>query len=290
MIPELIDKNIRQGEHFVYFKIEKYVILAILESGEKVVIEQERLYIIRLFLEQAAQAITNVELHESLLRQEKLSAIGQAVSMIVHDLRGPIGSICQGVELVEDMADHREFVKDMHRLIMNEARKSLNMVNDILDFIRNSPLIKSPVDVKPFIESVGKDADELLKDTGINLCVELSKPFYFPADQSKIYRILMNLIKNAAEALKQHNVIQPNIKLSAETASDGFYFRVEDNGPGIPDQIRQNLFVPFVTHNKKEGTGLGLAIVKQFVEAHGGKISVETSPKGTKFSIFLPDE
>ncbi len=290
MIPGLIDKNIWQGEQFAYFKIEKYGILAVFESGEKVVLHQERLYIIRLFLEQAAQAIVNVEMHESLLRQEKLSAIGQAVSMIIHDLRGPISSIYQGIELAEEMADHREFVADMHRLMMNEAKRTLNMVNDILDFIRNSPLMKSPVDLKPFIELVQKDADGLLQDTNVRLSVELSKPFYFQADQSKMQRVLINLIKNAAEVLKHHNIAQPSIKLSAETAPGGVYFRVEDNGPGIPDQIRENLFIPFVTHNKKGGTGLGLAIVRQFVEAHGGKISVDTSAKGTNFSIFLPDE
>ena len=288
-VPDLMGTRIYQTGDFAYFQIEKYGILTLFESHEKS-LNTERLYLVHLFLEQGAQAIANVELHETLLRKEKLSAVGQALSMIAHDLKGPIGSICQSIELVEEMADHREFVKDMHRMMLDEAEKSLNMVNDILDFTRNSGLTKSSVDIKQFVAAVQKSAAECLQELGVDLRIRIEKPFYFPADESKMQRVLSNLIKNAAEAHRQSKNPQPNIIFSAETRSDGFCFRVEDNGPGIPDQVRDQLFVPFVTYDKKGGTGLGLAIVKQFVEAHSGEISVETSSKGTKFTLFLPDK
>lgn len=287
-IPERIDKNIWQGDHFAYFRIEKYGILALFENNDKP-LNTERLYIVRLFLEHAAQAIANVELQETLLRKEKLSAVGEAMSMLVHDLRGPIGNICQGIELLEKTSDDKEFAKDMYRLMISEAKKSLRMVNDILDFTRNSSLLKERIDLTLLIGSVVKSTQDFLKKSGIMLRIDLSQPFYFPADENKIERTLINLIRNAAESFVKSEVSDPIITLSAQAVSDGFQFRIEDNGPGIRDDILDKLFVPFATH-KKGGTGLGLAIAKQFVEAHGGTIRVETGSEGTKFIIFLPDK
>lgn len=286
-IPDLSDQQIYHNDNFAYFQVEKYGILALFEDTGGT-LNNERLYIVRLFLEQAAQAITNLELQDTIMRKEKLSAIGQAISMIAHDLRGPMDAICQGIELAEEMAEHREFVRDMHQSMLTEARKSLVMVNDILDFTRNSQLTKTEVDVKPLLETIHKDTELLLKKAEICLRIDMKQPFYFPGDESKMRRILMNLIKNASEALNQHKTTDPGIVLSAEVKENSFCFRVEDNGPGIPDPIRKQLFTPFVSHGKKAGTGLGLAIVKQFVDAHEGEISVETSSKGTRFSIFLP--
>ena len=211
------------------------------------------------------------------------------MSMLVHDLRGPIGNICQGIELLEKTSDDKEFAKDMYRLMISEAKKSLRMVNDILDFTRNSSLLKERIDLTLLIGSVVKSTQDFLKKSGIMLRIDLSQPFYFPADENKIERTLINLIRNAAESFVKSEVSDPIITLSAQAVSDGFQFRIEDNGPGIRDDILDKLFVPFATH-KKGGTGLGLAIAKQFVEAHGGTIRVETGSEGTKFIIFLPDK
>ena len=164
------------------------------------------------------------------------------------------------------------------------------MVNDVLDFTRNSPLLKEQIDVTLLIGSVVKSTEDFLKKSGITLRTDLSQPFYFPADENKIERTLINLIRNAAESFVKSEISDPVITLSAQAVSDGFQFIVEDNGPGIPDDIYENLFVPFATQNKKGGTGLGLAIAKQFVEAHGGTIRVDTGSEGTKFIIFLPDK
>ncbi|OQX16537.1 MAG: hypothetical protein BWK80_40115 [Desulfobacteraceae bacterium IS3] len=290
LLPDLIGREIYQSEDFAYFQVEKYGILALFETGGQA-LKNEHTYLVRLFLEHAVQAVTNLELQESLIRKEKLSAVGQAVGMIAHDLRGPIGNICQGIELSEEMAAANPgFVKDMNRLMQGEAKKALTMVNDILDFTRNSELVKSPVDIRPLLESVQKSAALFLEQFKIPLQIEMAAPFYFPSDASKMERILINLIKNAAESLHQSKTVSPRIILSMEKKHEGFWFRVTDNGPGIPEQMLDQLFVPFATHGKTGGTGLGLAIVKQFVEAHKGKISVDTGLKGTTFNVWLPDE
>ncbi len=290
LLPDLIDREIYQSEDFAYFQVEKYGILALFETGGQS-LKTEHTYLIRLFLEHSVQAITNLELHESLIRKEKLSAVGQAVGMIAHDLRGPVGNIFQGIELSEEMATaNPEFLRDMNRLMRSEAKKALTMVNDLLDFTRNSELVKSPTDIRPLLESLQKSAALFLEQFRIPLQIEMTSPFYFPSDASKMERILINLIKNAAEALHQSKTPSPRIILSIQKEAGGFCFRVADNGHGIHEQMQEQLFVPFATHGKKGGTGLGLAIVKQFVEAHKGKISVETGSKGTTFNVWIPDE
>ena len=104
-------------------------------------------------------------------------------------------------------------------------------------------------------------------------------------DCGRFARVLLNLVKNAAEAMPQGGILWITVK-----DLDGrVLFRVMDTGTGIPDDLPPRIFEPFVTHGKSKGTGLGLAIVKSVVESHGGNISVESKPgAGTTFEITLP--
>ncbi len=288
-LPGLEEKAVHYTERFAFFQVEKYSILAVLEGGMRS-LNKERLHLVRLFLEQAALAIANVNLQETLLRNEKLSAVGQAISMVSHDLRGPIGSICQGIQLADEVSSQDPpMVRELHRMILNEAKNALTIVDDILDFARNSRLTKEWVEIEPFMEEIEKGARPYTQARDLALHTRVDGTFRFPADESKMKRVLLNLIRNAAEAVDQDPPASPAIRLSAEMADGGFTFRLSDNGPGIPREIENQLFVPFTTWGKARGTGLGLAIAKQFVEAHGGRIDVETSREGTTFTLFLPD-
>ena len=107
-------------------------------------------------------------------------------------------------------------------------------------------------------------------------------------DCSKLCRIISNLIKNAVEALENSNKSNPEITLNINTDGNPNVIQVKDNGPGIPKQMMDKLFEPFITGGKTGGTGLGLAIARQFVEAHKGRIEVESSDSGTCFTISIP--
>lgn len=105
------------------------------------------------------------------------------------------------------------------------------------------------------------------------------------ADSDKLLRVLQNLVYNAAEAFKEGG---GRITVSGRVSDGEVEICVRDNGPGIPDDIKDNLFEPFVTAGKKGGTGLGLAIAKSIVEAHAGRISCESRPgEGSVFRIQL---
>jgi signal transduction histidine kinase len=108
-------------------------------------------------------------------------------------------------------------------------------------------------------------------------------------DASKLMRVLQNLIGNAIDAL--HNAkIEGLIEVVAKETDGSVILTVSDNGPGIPQSIRETFFEPFVTQGKNEGTGLGSAIVKTIIEAHRGSITFETSAQGTTFTIRLPKQ
>ena len=107
-------------------------------------------------------------------------------------------------------------------------------------------------------------------------------------DAGKLKMALFNLCKNAAEALKQHQTPKPRIALSCTVTDAGALdIGVRDNGPGMPPEIADALFIPFKT-KKDGGTGLGLTITKKIVDLHGGTICCQTGPQGTEFSIELP--
>jgi signal transduction histidine kinase len=128
----------------------------------------------------------------------------------------------------------------------------------------------------------------MLQKFNVPLTLECDGKAEFMADGRKIYRVLTNLIKNSAEALNENQVENPEISLKVSVLDKSIVFEVRDNGPGIPENIIDKLFDPFITEGKSSGTGLGLAIVKQIVEGHEGQISVESSDKGACFKIELP--
>ncbi len=285
--------DLREGDEglndpsYALFKVGRYRLLTLLDA-QGPALDRERGYLVQLFLEQAAQAIENVDLQEKVIRQEKLSAVGQAISMVGHDLRGPIGAICQGIQFLESAGNAPEMLADMHRMILKEARHCLAIVTDILDFTRNAALNKTRVDAGLMVMTLQEEAAPFLAQTGASLRVRGETEFEFPADESKLRRILLNLIRNAAEALQEAEVPDPRIDLTLARDGDRLLFRVSDNGPGIPDPIRDRLFLPFVTAGKSAGTGLGLAIGEQCGSAHGGDVQWTSSPKGTVFTVRLP--
>jgi two-component system NtrC family sensor kinase len=108
-----------------------------------------------------------------------------------------------------------------------------------------------------------------------------------PGDESKLRGTIINLVNNAIDVLHDKNIKDGAINISAHLKDKEVTLYITDNGPGIPPEIKDTLFEPFVTKHKKNGTGLGLSIVKQFIIGHGGKIAVYNN-NGATFTITLP--
>ena len=275
------DENLMQSNEIIFAKLEDYVVFAALKKGTK--FKTEKLYLLKLFVQNAAKAIRNAELQVKLLEKEKLSAAGKAISMLMHDLRSPIKNIPIVTEFMREDGIESEWLTALNK----SAEQASEMLDDFMDFIQEAPVKKQAMSLHELIT----EAIELsiivkeFKELTINIDVDAS--IQIKCDRSKFKRVIANLINNAAEVLKDKKVENPSIHIKASIVDSFVQIQIIDNGTGIPDNLLKTLFDPFVTQDKAGGTGLGLAIVKQFVVAHGGTISVHNDG-GAVFTIKLP--
>jgi len=275
------DGEVVQAQEAILARLDHYTIFAVLKQEQK--LKTEKLYLLKLFVLNAAKAIRNAELREKLLQKEKLSAIGNAVSMMMHDLRSPILNIKSLTELARSEEDK----SDCLAMIDASAEQAAEIFEDFLDFVNQRPVKKAPVELGQVVEEGIKLAEARNAGAAIKILRTIPAALIVPGDASKLKRVIMNLVNNATDVLLAKKIPDGQISITASVTEGSTKLVVRDNGPGIPADILSKLFEPFVTKNKANGTGLGLAIVRQFVEAHGGTISV-TNDKGAIFEIRLP--
>lgn len=274
-------EEVIQINELVFVKLQDYSIFALLNKDQK--LKTEKLYLLKLFVQNAAKAIENVELNEALIQKEKLSAVGKAMSMLMHDLRSPIKSIPQLTGFIRKEGYNSKWL-DMVDVCGEQASE---IFDDFLDFIRETPLNTQTVSVNQLIKDGIELASKRDEMKNIVLTEDIEEGLKVLGDNSKLKRVIMNLVSNAVEVLKNKKVKDPIIHISAYKSGHQVIIKIKDNGPGIPASIKHSLFDAFVTSEKTNGTGLGLAIVKQFVHAQKGTISVENND-GAVFTIKLP--
>lgn len=270
-----------QIEELVFVRLEDYSIFAVLNKNEH--LKTEKLYLLKLFVQNAAKAIKNVQLHEELIQKEKLSAVGQAMSMLMHDLRSPIKNIPVLTSMLRDEGVQSEVLN----MIDTCGEQASEIFDDFMDYIKATPLNLQKVAVEQLIKEGIALASNRSAFSDITLIEKIEPGLFVLADRSKMKRVIMNLVSNAVDVLHDLRVKEPVIEISASTMNKKVVITIKDNGPGIPEKIKANLFDAFITSGKSNGTGLGLAIVKQYTEAHEGKISV-TNDHGAVFTIELP--
>ncbi len=275
-------------DRVVVLKLDNYHIVALLEHSRG--LNSEKLYLLTLFVESASRAIENTMLQEEVARKERLSALGQALGSVVHDLRNPIGAIRMGAEMVEDLLAQKDYeaVPEFQRLILQSSEDAMDLLNDVLDFTRGNRVERAPIPAVELTELIREKCAPLFRETTVRFEVENHGVEEVRGDAKKLLRVVLNIVRNAIEAMRDARSKDPCVRLILETAAHNVILRIADNGPGIPAQMTGHLFEPFATHGKEFGTGLGLAIVKQIVDAHGGSIDVATSPRGTTFVVVLP--
>jgi len=256
------NEQVVQIDEVVMVKMEHYIIFVALKNRES--LKMEKMYLIKLFVQNAAKAIRNAELSEKLLQKEKLSAVGNAVAMVMHDLRSPIKNISILTSILRREGAGNKWVDGIDEC----AKQASEVFDDFLDFVNETPVKKSPLLVDNIVDEGIKMAGAKNNLAAITLCKNIQGKIFVLGDESKLKRVVMNIVNNAAEGNK-------------------VVLTISDNGPGIPPVIMKSLFEPFVTKKKANGTGLGLAIVKQYVVAHGGAIEVENN-NGAVFTITMP--
>jgi signal transduction histidine kinase len=234
----------------------------------------------------SANVLTALRLIESRRhreRAERLGAVGQLLSAVMHDLRTPLTVIRGYMQLMASSDDPVE-----RRECAEIAREQFDIIaemqSDLLAYARGeTDLLVRRVYVDRFVERIGRQFQPELDARGVALSLVSEKVCaYF--DEARMARALGNLVRNAIEAMDGGGTLT----LGAERRGEALAFEVRDTGQGIPSGIEKTLFLPFVTRGKKTGTGLGLASVKKIVDEHGGQIDVSSSRRGTCFTVLLP--
>jgi two-component system NtrC family sensor kinase len=270
-----------QIDELVLARMENYSVFAILKKHER--LKTEKMYMLKLFVQNAAQAIRNAELNEKLIQKEKLSAVGQVLAMVMHDLRSPIKNIKLITGLMRDEGQTGEMVD----LIDESAEQASKIFDDFLDFVKDTKITKVSVNIDKIVSEAIKQAEARTGIEHITIIKNIPDTLVVPGDESKLRGTIINLVNNAIDVLHDRQIINGVISISARVEGKEATLNITDNGPGIPPEISETLFEPFVTRGKRNGTGLGLSIVKQFIIGHGGKIAVYNN-NGATFTITLP--
>ncbi len=218
--------------------------------------------------------------------QERLSTIGQLLSSVLHDLRGPMTVITGYARFLGEEGDAAE----RSRLVQSIQRQ-IELINamtgEILAFARgDTKLWVRKVYLREFFEELLEQLKLQLDGRGLEIELRLNDHGVAWFDQHKIQRAVHNLARNAAQAMagrQGHFVIEVS-----RAESGALVMRFTDDGPGVPEAIRERVFDSFMTHGNPGGTGLGLAIVRKVVEDHGGTIALNSRPGETVFTVSLP--
>jgi two-component system NtrC family sensor kinase len=276
-------EEVVQYNDMVLARMNNYSVFALLKDQGR--LKTEKMYLLKLFVQNAAQAIANAELAEKLLQKEKLSAIGNAIGMVMHDLRPPIKSLLMITEMMREDQVKSEWVNIMEDC----AKQASEIFDDFLAFIQEAPIKREPVNISEVINNVVKLTVSSHNMPHLSIDKSVPDALIIHGDESKLKRSIVNLVNNAVNILNIKKTDNACIHISTENdaANNRIKIVVQDNGPGIPDDMLKTLFEPFVTRGTVNGTGLGLAIVKQFISAHGGTIEVHND-NGAIFTIYLP--
>lgn len=242
--------------------------------------------VLRLFSEVGENLrATNERYVSEVVRKEKITLIGEMANAMIHDFRGPFSTIKLATELI---AKHNRTPgnRDLCAMILRQVDRLGGMVEEVLDFARGETRLKiRSLPLQELLLHLQEDNLESCARAGVRLVVKSTK-VALPLDPDRFQRVLQNLVTNAREALARRKGAR--VTISARRDGQQCVITVADNGPGIPRDIREAVFEPFVSRGKPNGTGLGLAIARSVVLAHRGSIDFKSARTGTTFTIQLP--
>lgn len=212
---------------------------------------------------------------------ERMTAAGRVTATLGHDLRGPLVTIRNAVDLARG---NPEIMDRMRTMIKSNADGSIELIEGLRERLKENPVLLELTDLGALIH---KAKAEMLIPESVNVVLLIGDNLgSVMIDASQMRRVLDNLINNALDAMPGGG----RLTISASRSGETLRFAVSDTGVGISEESMKNLFTPF--HSRKsDGLGLGLYLCKQSVEAHGGSIKVESEVgKGTTVAFIIPSD
>ena len=240
----------------------------------------------RLYFTAIMRDITEYKaMEDRLLQSERLAAVGNTVAHIAHEIKNPlliIGGFARQLQKLPQLDDQAR-----HKLsiIAEEVRHLEEMVAEMRDFVRRPPVHKQPGRIEAAIQQAVELFQDFLQEHQVQVRTVEEAPLPTVAfDPQQLHEVLINLLKNAVEAMPQGG----EITLASRVRGNFVEVSVSDSGEGIPPEVAANIFQPYFT-TKDKGTGLGLAICQDIIQEHGGSLLADSTPgRGSTFTIQLP--
>ncbi|MBO3457689.1 ATP-binding protein [Aetokthonos hydrillicola Thurmond2011] len=271
---------------------------------------QEEIQLGELFAERAATAIDNYQLYEEqrqfnqmleievekrtaelravqaqLVERERLAAIGEFASMIVHEIRNPLTTMTMGLKYFQKTA-LTESALERLSLALGEASRLENLLSEILLYAKPHVLQLCEFDVNKFIGELLNHMNDMPEAVSRKIeFIPASVPIKISGDKDKLKQVFINIVRNACEAVSPGDIVKWEVDIAS---LERVCINVCNAGEPIPPEVLSKLTQPFFS-TKPSGTGLGLAITKRIVNAHGGELSIHSDrTTGTTVSVQLP--
>lgn len=235
-----------------------------------------------------SDSLSRITRKQNLVQQQ--STAKESTRSMAHEIKNPLGGIRGAAQLLEQELQN-ESLREYTQIIINEADRLRNLVDRMMT--PHSRVERQNVNIHEILEYVSNlieaEADkpfELIKD------YDPSLPELY-ADREQLIQAMINILRNAVQAIPDHGniIVQTRIQYQAnivdKTWNLALKISIQDNGPGIPPEIKDSLFFPMIT-GRAEGTGLGLSIAQSLIQNHGGLIEYQRKNNLTEFSILLP--
>ena len=244
-------------------------------------------------------AETNLQLEKAQAearRSERLAALGQLSAGLAHEIRNPLGVIKGSAEMLsQKLGDSNPLANELSGYISSETNRLSALVTRFLDFARPLHADLSPAEITAVLDRALEDVARLWKGGEVRVTKDYERNLpLVPLDGGLCEQAFLNIVQNAYDAMGERGgELTVRARPSQSEGKPGVEVRISDTGPGIPAELREQIFNPFVT-TKKTGVGLGLSIVSKIVDGHHGFIRIEgpgnAQGTGATFVLFFPTE
>jgi len=225
----------------------------------------------------------------ALVQSEKLAAFGQLGAGIAHEVKNPLAGILGYTQLALRKLDEDSPIKKNLDISESETRRCTDIISNLLQFARQETAKMDPTEINPVVEAALRIVDHQLGVNNVKITKELAADLPLcQANANQLQQVIMNFAINAQQAMGSDG---GNLTVRTHSSSSGnVVIEVEDNGPGIPDDMKAKIFEPFFTTKPAgQGTGLGLSVTYGIIKDHGGEIRIEdVLDGGTRFVVSLP--